>query len=109
MKLETSTLLRKGRARTMLILGHVARGPAGKELRDCIRSSDKKIGKRKIRWIETISEMTGDRGIEKRMEFAEYRLELRRRIEHFDYSNNAIITPIKPSSNRISLKEKREE
>ena len=40
-------------------------------------SSDKKIGRgrRKIRWIDTVSEMTEEKGREKNLKFAENRLE----------------------------------
>ena len=64
MKLETPALCEKNDVQIRPVSGHVARGSAGEELRECIRSSDKKIGResRKNRWVETISDMTQDRG-----------------------------------------------
>ena len=68
----------------------MARGSAGKELRECIKSSDKKIerGRRKVRWIDTVLEMTGEKGIEKNLKLAENRLEWRRRIKDFECKSN---------------------
>ena len=62
MKLGTLILLKKIMGSQCQILGHVARGSAGKELRECIRSSDRKIGRgrRIIDLIDTVSEMTGE-------------------------------------------------
>ena len=77
MKLGTPILLKKIMCRQCQFFGHLARGSAGKELRECTRSSDKKIGRgrRKIRWIDTVSEMTGEKGIERNLKLAEDRME----------------------------------
>ena len=65
MKLGTPVLLRKIMCRQHQFFGHFARGSAGEELRECVRSSDKKIerGRRKIRCMDAISEMTGGKGV----------------------------------------------
>ena len=65
----TPIFLKKIMCRQCQFFGHVARGSAGKELRECAKSSDKNIGRgrRKIRWINTVSEMTGEKGIEKNL------------------------------------------
>ena len=67
----------------------MARGSGGKELRECIRSCDKKIGRgrRKIGWIDTVSEIAGEKGIEKNLKLAENRLECER-IKDFECNNN---------------------
>ena len=51
-KLEAPVLLKKIMGRKFQHFGHVARGSTGKELRECIRCSGKKIGRerRRIRW-----------------------------------------------------------
>ena len=78
-------LFRKIMRRQCQYFGHVARGSASQELRECIRANAKKIGRGrgKIRWMDTVSEMTGEGGIEKNMEFAENRLEWREKIKGF--------------------------
>ena len=69
MKLETPILLKHIMCRQCQLFGHMARGSAGKILREYIRSSEKIKGRdrRKIRWIDTVSEMTGKKGITKNL------------------------------------------
>ena len=57
-----------------------------------VHKNNKKTGRerRKIRWIDTVSEMTGEKGIEKNMKLAENRSEWRRRIRDFECSSNEI-------------------
>ena len=89
MKVGTPVLLKKIMCRQCQFFGQVARGSGEKELRECIRSSDKKIGRgrRKIGWIDTVSEITGEKGIEKNLKLAEKRLEWKR-VKDFECNNN---------------------
>ena len=77
------------------LFGHVARGSAGKELKECGKSSGKKIGRgrRKIKWINTVSEMTGEKGIEQNFILAENGLEWSTKIKDFECNNNETIFP----------------
>ena len=56
MVLGALILLKKIMGSQCQIFGHVARGSPGKELRECIRSSDRKIGRgrRKISLIDSL-------------------------------------------------------
>ena len=73
----TPILLKKSMCRQCQFFGHAARGSAGKELKECVESSGTKIGRRTIRWINTVSEMAGEKGIGKLLKLAENRLERR--------------------------------
>ena len=91
--------------------GHVTRGSAGKELRECIKSSDKKIGRgrRKLRWIYTVSEMTGEKGIEKNLKLAENRLEWRRKIKDCECNSNLTYLPKQkhPTTESVWIEQRR--
>ena len=49
MKVEPPYFKKKIMCRQCQFFGHVARRSAGKELKECVKSSDKRIGRRKIR------------------------------------------------------------
>ena len=86
MKVGTPILLEKIVCRQCQFFGHVARGSAGKELKECVISSNTKTGKgkRKITWKNTVSEMPGEKGIEKNLKLAENRLGWKRKIKDFE-------------------------
>ena len=95
MEVRTPILLKKTMCRQCQCSGHVARGLAAKDLKECVKSSDKEIERkrRKIRWINTVSEMSGEKGIEKNLKVPENRLGWRRKIKDFECNNNETALP----------------
>ena len=63
--------------------GHVVRGSSVKEQQVCMRSSDKKIGRerRKIRKIDRVPEMTGEKAIEESLKLAKRQIGMEEKIQ----------------------------
>ena len=89
MKLGTPVLPKEIMCRQCRFFGYVAKESAGKELRECIKLNDKKIGrgKRKIRRVDSLRD-NWRKGIEKNLKLADSRLEWRRKIKDFECKNN---------------------
>ena len=105
MKLGTPVLLKKIVCRQCQVFGRIARGSAGKELRECLRSSDKQTGRgrRKIRWMDAISKMTGEKGIGRKQ------IGMEKKNQDCEYNNTISLSPESfQQTNRFGMKKEEE-
>ena len=103
-KVGTPVLLQKIICRQCPVFGRVARRSAGRELRECFRSNDKQTGRgrRKIRWMDTISEMPREKGIGRKQ------IGMEKKNQDFEYNNTTSLSPESfQQTNRFGMNERR--